>query len=130
MFSADELQQLIAGSPTLDVYDLKLNTHYSGGFDVPNHPAVIWFWEVFEDMSEDDKRLLLVYVTGCPRGPLLGFKFMDPKFTLRCSGGDVNNLPTASACFNLLKFPNYPNKYWLQEKLLYAIRHKPGFELS
>merc|ERR1711964_789253 len=115
MFSADELQQLISGTPKMDINDLMLNTTYSGGFDVPNHPNVTWFWEVFRDMSEKDKRLLLTYVTGCPRGPLLGFKYMDPKFSIRCSGGSPDLLPTASACFNLLKFPNYPSKYWLME---------------
>ena len=43
---------------------------------------------------------------------------------------DVDRLPTASTCFNLLKLPNYRRADTLRQKLLYAISANAGFELS
>lgn len=43
---------------------------------------------------------------------------------------DVNRLPSASTCFNLLKLPNYRRADTLRTKLLYAISANAGFELS
>lgn len=43
---------------------------------------------------------------------------------------DVNRLPSASTCFNLLKLPNYRRADTLRMKLLYAISANAGFELS
>lgn len=45
-------------------------------------------------------------------------------------GGDVDRLPSASVCFNMLKLPNYKKMSTLKEKLLYAINSSTGFELS
>jgi hypothetical protein len=45
-------------------------------------------------------------------------------------GPDVDRLPSASTCSNLLKLPNYRRGETLREKLLAAIRSGSGFDLS
>ena len=42
----------------------------------------------------------------------------------------VERLPTAATCMNLLKLPPYTSPAQIREKLLYAIKHGTGFELS
>ena len=45
-------------------------------------------------------------------------------------GADVDRLPTASTCYNMLKLPNYRRASTLKKKLLYAITSNAGFDLS
>jgi hypothetical protein len=45
-------------------------------------------------------------------------------------GADVDRLPTASTCYNMLKLPNYRRGATLRKKLLYAISSNAGFNLS
>lgn len=45
-------------------------------------------------------------------------------------GKDVDRLPSASTCYNMLKLPNYRRASTLKEKLLYAVTSNAGFELS
>ena len=74
MFSHRELQVLISGADhEIDVAQLRRFTSYGSGYD-NDHPTVVAFWEVVEEMSETQKRRLLKFVTSCSRPPLLGFK--------------------------------------------------------
>ena len=45
-------------------------------------------------------------------------------------GKDVDRLPLASTCFNMLKLPNYKRAATMKQRLLYAIKAGSGFELS
>ena len=45
-------------------------------------------------------------------------------------GADVDRLPTASTCYNMLKLPNYRRASTLKKKLVYAITSNAGFDLS
>ena len=135
MFNQSELQTLIGGdSSEIDLADLRKNTLYGGvyqiGDDGLEHPTVKLFWNVIRDLSEDDRRRFLKYVTSTPRAPLLGFSQLRPPFSIRDSGPDQQRLPSASTCVNLLKLPIYQKKEILREKLLYAITSGAGFDLS
>lgn len=82
LFTEDEIQKLISGtSSTIDVEEWKKCTRYIGGFR-PESKMVKMFWKVVTQMSEKEKSLLLQFVTSCPRQPLMGFKYMDPPFTI------------------------------------------------
>ena len=129
MFSPKELQTLISGTQNpIDIQDLKVHTKYSGGYDI-DHPVIKCFWNVVTEFSEEQKRLLLKFVTSCSRPPLLGFKDLYPPFSVHFAGRD-DRLPTASTCMNLLKLPEFQEKETLRSKLLYAIESGVGFELS
>ena len=135
MFNQAELQTLLSGDAAgINVDDLRSNTIYSGvyalGHDRVEHPTIIAFWEVMREISDADRRKVLKYVTSTPRGPLLGFSGLNPKFSIRDSGNDQTRLPSTSTCVNLLKLPIYTKKAVLKEKLLYAVNSGAGFDLS
>ncbi|EAL88130.1 HECT-type E3 ubiquitin-protein ligase [Aspergillus fumigatus Af293] len=135
MFNQSELQTLVSGeSGDIDVADLRRNTLYGGvytiGDDKEEHPTVKLFWQVMEEMSNEERQKVLRFVTSTPRAPLLGFSHLNPRFSIRDSSEDQDRLPSTSTCVNLLKLPRYTNAKVLREKLLYAINSGAGFDLS
>lgn len=135
MFNQAELQTLIGGdSSEIDVDDLRRNTIYSGVYEIGDdgleHPTIQIFWEVMKKLDDSDRRKVLKYVTSTPRGPLLGFGQLNPRFSIRDAGSDQQRLPSTSTCINLLKLPRYQSSATLKQKLLYAVNSGAGFDLS
>ena len=135
MFNQSELQTLLGGdSSEIDVANLRRNTQYGGvysiGDDNLEHPSIQLFWEAMASFSDEDRRKVLKFVTSTPRAPLLGFEMLQPRFSIRDSGGDQTRLPSTSTCVNLLKLPIYKDINTLKEKLLYSINSGAGFNLS
>ncbi|KAL5661640.1 hypothetical protein ACJX0J_028765, partial [Zea mays] len=112
MFNEHEIQVLISGSlESLDIDDLRSNTNYSAGYH-PDHELIEMFWEVLKSLSSDNQKKFLKFVTGCSRGPLLGFQYLEPKFCIQRAGvpgleEHADRLPTSATCMNLLKLPPY-----------------------
>ncbi|PON56137.1 HECT domain containing protein [Parasponia andersonii] len=141
LFNAREFNQLLSGGDhDIDVDDLRTNTRYTGGYSEGSRTIKI-FWEVLKGLEPKQRCMLLKFVTSCSRPPLLGFKHLQPTFTIHkvvCNvpiwatigGQDVERLPSASTCYNTLKLPTYKRASTLREKLLYAISSNAGFELS
>jgi len=147
LFSAYELQKLISGDDAIkgiDVSGMMAVMRYSGGFH-PSQPIIQWLWEVVGEMTPDQQRKFLKFMSSCSRQPLLGFASMVPAPCIQQTrlrednhGRDIPEelgmgnirLPTSSTCMNLLKLPKYTSKEMLREKLLYAIESAAGFELS
>ncbi|XP_034257572.1 ubiquitin-protein ligase E3C isoform X2 [Pantherophis guttatus] len=130
MFDQQEIQVLISGAQVpINLEDLKTFTNYSGGYTA-DHPVIKIFWRVVESFTDDEKRKLLKFVTSCSRPPLLGFKELYPAFCIHNGGSDLERLPTASTCMNLLKLPEFCDEHLMRSKLLYAIECAAGFELS
>ncbi|GMI33101.1 hypothetical protein TeGR_g9811, partial [Tetraparma gracilis] len=112
MFSARELQKVIGGSQEdagIDIADLQATVVYSGGYH-PSQPIIQWLWEVVTDMTPDEQRKFLKFITSCSRRPLLGFKSLAPCPAIQKirdvggeEGGGGERLPTAATCMNLLK---------------------------
>ena len=135
MFNQSELQTLIGGSGAdVSISDLRANTQYGGvyalGDDGIEHPSIQLFWSVLHEMSAEDVAKVLKFITSTPRAPLLGFGNLNPKFSIRDSGGDQTRLPSTSTCVNLLKLPIYRDKEVLKERLLYSVNAGAGFNLS
>ncbi|KAF9919574.1 hypothetical protein FBU30_010850 [Linnemannia zychae] len=129
MFNQQELQVMLGGAQTgISLQDLTQNVVYSN-FERTD-PTIEYFWSVVEEMSEEDRRLLVKFVTSCARPPLLGFAELNPKLCIRNAGQEEDRLPTSSTCMNLLKLPAYRSRRVLKEKLLYAIHSEAGFDLS
>ncbi|CAN6467252.1 unnamed protein product [Victoria cruziana] len=136
MFNEHELQLLISGSlDGMDVDDLCSTAHYAGGYH-EKHPVIEMFWEVLKGFSPEQQKKFLKFVTGCSRGPLLGFKYLEPRFCIQraalddASEGTLDRLPTSATCMNLLKLPPYKSKEKMEMKLVYAINADAGFDLS
>lgn len=135
MFNQAELQTLVSGtSQEVNVSDLRANTQYGGlyviGDDGLEHPSIQLFWKVMENLDDTDRKKVLKFVTSTPRAPLLGFKNLNPRFSIRDSGRDQTRLPSTSTCVNLLKLPMYQDERTLKERLLYSINSGAGFNLS
>ncbi|KAG6693556.1 hypothetical protein I3842_09G006200 [Carya illinoinensis] len=82
LFNASEFNQLLSGgNHDIDVDDLRNNTRYTGGFSEGSRTIKI-FWEVIRDFEPEERCMLLKFVTSCSRAPLLGFKHLQPAFTI------------------------------------------------
>jgi len=130
MFGAGELSVLLGGraSAGFDVADLRANCGYGYGYH-EGHPTILSLWRVLESLSPADQSSFLAFVTSVPRPPLLGFSTLHPRFGIACIP-EVDRLPVAATCANLLKLPAYASDAVLREKLLYAIHSGAGFELT
>ncbi|KAI3630554.1 hypothetical protein MIR68_011989 [Amoeboaphelidium protococcarum] len=130
LFNEKELHVLISGAQVpIDIQDLRDHTVYDNVYS-DSHPTIQMFWRVLQSFSEDEKQAFVKFVTSCSRPPLLGFKELQPQFSIRFAGTDKDRLPTTSTCVNLLKLPPYTDEFTLRSKMLYAIKSGIGFELS
>ena len=143
----------------VDVDDLRAHCAFGGGYTERSR-TVRMFWECVSSFTRDERRALLRFVTSSSAPPVRGFAHLHPPFTVhkvRCEVGrsgngvsrgtaflgaalaslglaarapDVERLPTASTCFNVLKLPNFRRLDTMKTKLRTAIRSGAGFELS
>uniref|UniRef100_A0A7S2XI29 HECT-type E3 ubiquitin transferase n=1 Tax=Lotharella oceanica TaxID=641309 RepID=A0A7S2XI29_9EUKA len=162
LFTHQELKVLMSGSEDafIDVDDLRKHSQIDPRGSFPSPTVLSWFWTSVKKLSEEQKRLLLKFVTACSSPPLLGFKHLNPPFTIRFvplqesrSPSDrkssssssskrsifsrifgrnpaAGQLPTSATCFNMLKLPLYKSQKALSEKLIMAIEAKAGFDLQ
>ncbi|KAH3674589.1 hypothetical protein WICMUC_003135 [Wickerhamomyces mucosus] len=131
MFNPNEIKKLIGGDDDIDIEDLRNQTIvYEYSTSEPSS-TIRYFWEILHEMNKIERCLLVKFVTSVPRAPLLGFEKLTPNFGIKNLGNDdLNRLPTASTCVNLLYLPDYQDKDLLREKLLYAIKAEAGFDLA
>uniref|UniRef100_A0A673AXL0 E3 ubiquitin-protein ligase HACE1 n=1 Tax=Sphaeramia orbicularis TaxID=375764 RepID=A0A673AXL0_9TELE len=125
LFDEYELELLLSGMPEIDVQDWCRNTEYTSGYD-PQEPVIQWFWEVVQSLTQEERVLLLQFVTGSSRVPHGGFAFLMggsglQKFTIAAVPYTSNLLPTSSTCINMLKLPEYPSQEVLRDRLLVAL---------
>lgn len=145
LFSAYELQKLVSGDDSIrgiDVASLQSHMQYAAGYH-PSQPIIQYFWEVVYEMTPEQQRKFLKFMTSCSRQPLLGFASLEPAPCVQqirlpdslfqeteSSILKQAPLPTSSTCMNLLKLPNYHSKELMRKKLLDAIESGSGFELT
>ncbi|XP_037309448.2 E3 ubiquitin-protein ligase HACE1 isoform X4 [Pungitius pungitius] len=125
LFDEYELELLLSGMPEIDVQDWCRNTEYTSGYD-PQEVVIQWFWEVVKSLSQEERVLLLQFVTGSSRVPHGGFAYLMggsglQKFTVAAVPYTSNLLPTSSTCINMLKLPEYPSQEVLRDRLLVAL---------
>ncbi|KAF9196588.1 hypothetical protein BGZ50_009103 [Haplosporangium sp. Z 11] len=123
----EELELLLCGNSDLDMHDLEASCLYDDGYS-PSHTLIKEFWEiVHEDMTPEQHKQLLVFVTGSDRVPIRGLK--DLMFVIQRNGPDSDRLPTALTCFSRLLLPEYADKQKMKERLVTAIENSTGFGL-
>ena len=105
VFDHQELELLICGIPDIDVDDWKKNTIYAGEKD---ERLTIWFWNVVEEFTNEQKARLLQFTTGSARVPVQGFKALTMSdgricpFAIQCVSKEECVYPRAHTCFNRL----------------------------
>lgn len=117
------LSRMAQGSSVISTEHLKSITVYStelpGG---SNNPYVVRYWKAVDRLNDEQKKLLLRFITTLTRLPNPA---INPSFKLQIDKMAVKNpdqvLPTASTCFNRLHLPAYSDDDIAYQKLLYAI---------
>jgi hypothetical protein len=126
--SVDELDLRIAGSPVIDISDLRAHTRYSGYIE--EEIQITWFWDVIESFTQEELSLLVKFTSGTPAAPVGGFANLPLRIARVGLNVDParNPLPSAHTCFNQLDLPEYTSKEELREKLILSItRGNEGF---
>ncbi|XP_075962649.1 putative E3 ubiquitin-protein ligase HERC4 isoform X1 [Anarhichas minor] len=124
LFRPKELQEVLLGKDFHDWAKLKQNTGYRGVYNTtPPHPTIQMFWEVFDELTEDQKKAFLWFVTGFERVPILGMETI--KMTVQVKGvGDLSYdkyYPQTHTCSSILELPLYSTKEIMQSKLTEAL---------
>uniref|UniRef100_A0A8C1E276 Si:ch73-190m4.1 n=1 Tax=Cyprinus carpio carpio TaxID=630221 RepID=A0A8C1E276_CYPCA len=125
IFEPEELRGVLVGNEEYDWDILKQKTTYEGSF-YAEHPTIISFWEVFEELTPNEKKAFLLFLTGFEKVPILGMSAVKMRVTLLLNSTQ-DHLPQALTCHSLLALPVYQNKETLKAKLIEAINHKRGF---
>ncbi|KAK7912553.1 hypothetical protein WMY93_012764 [Mugilogobius chulae] len=70
LFSPEELRDILVGRELTDWSRLKQSAVYEGVFH-ENHPTIRMFWEVFDELTEEQRKALLWFITGFETLPIL-----------------------------------------------------------
>lgn len=73
LFHSYELMAVVVGNEDYDWEELERSTIYSEGYS-KNDPTIILFWQVFRELTLEEKKKFLLYLTGCDRVPIQGMK--------------------------------------------------------
>lgn len=125
LFTPEELRGLMAGQEFNDWARFKQSTVYKGIYHV-NHPTILMFWEVFEEMTEEQKKALLWFVTGFERVPIVS-KQQQKMMTVQGLTERNKELPDdcyfpkSHTCYSVLELPLYSTKDIMKNKLTEAL---------
>jgi hypothetical protein len=97
VFNEYQISLLIAGVPTIDAADWQANTTYTGY--QASDDAIVWFWEIVHEYSQDQLACLLQFATGTSQVPSGGFSNLRghdgvSRFVIQ-KVDQVNSLPTS-----------------------------------
>ncbi|TSK22496.1 putative E3 ubiquitin-protein ligase HERC6 [Bagarius yarrelli] len=124
-FEPEELRGVMVGTEQYDWNTFRQNTVYAGQYH-ERHPTITAFWEVFEELTDEQKKAFLLFLTGYDRVPILGMEqvrmtMLDrPNFT-------QDHLPESLTCYYHFMIPPYESKQRLEAKLTEALSHNRGF---
>ncbi|XP_047196022.1 probable E3 ubiquitin-protein ligase HERC4 [Hippoglossus stenolepis] len=115
-----ELQEVLQGKDFCDWETLKQNTVYGRPYHV-DHPNMQMFWEVFDELTEDQKKKLLWFVTGFERLPILGNESITIRLKQVSDISEDQIYPEALTCYSFLDLPLYSTKEIMKTKLTEAL---------
>ena len=130
IFTSDQLGLLINGTPFIDTEDWRMNTIYKNYNDYDN--VILNFWDIINNLSQEDLANFLLFCTGSSRVPIGGFKSLESnrgqisKFEIvktEYYAGKKNFL-RAHTCFNRLDLPNFPDKNSLNDAVKFALENE------
>lgn len=122
----EELDTLVSGSNVIRWDELRGSTKYTDGYDKQS-PTILMFWEVFNELNDDQKSKLLLFTCGTDRVPINGLK--DLHFTIQRTTL-VDKLPIAHTCSKTLSLPDYKNIDVVRKNLMWCLYNCEGFDLA
>lgn len=81
LFHPTELMAMVIGNQNYDFEEFEKTAEYKGDFGV-DHPVIKNFWQVFHDLTVEQKKKFLTFLTGTDRIPILGMKRVKVKIIL------------------------------------------------
>lgn len=71
----------MCGIDEINVEDMKQHTDVMGARS-SSAPTLSWFWKIVEQFTQEEKGMLLQFVTGSSQLPQGGFDKLFPQFTI------------------------------------------------
>ncbi|XP_070826622.1 probable E3 ubiquitin-protein ligase HERC6 [Chaetodon trifascialis] len=127
-FQPEELQAVMVGQENYDWEVFKQNTIYEGDYHA-EHPNIVTFWKVFDELTAEEKKKFFLFLTGSDRVPFLGMESIKMRVAVLPDASDIH-LPESLTCHFLLLLPiyrRYPVDRTMRTKLIKAINHNRGF---
>jgi len=131
VFTCAELEQVMCGTPEIDITDWKNNTFYQSKIFTPTHEVITWFWEYVESLDAATQCKVLQFITASSVVPVEGFAGLQGSRGDKCpftisdnaytQPNENNQLPRAHTCFNKLDLPVYPSRKCLFSSMQTAI---------
>ena len=130
IFSTEEFSFILNGQRKINLKDWKINTIYKNGVNEKNE-TVQFFWEILEELNNEQLLLFFKFCTGSTRIPVDGFSSLPGpknkiiKFSIELlkNKDDIvksKKLITAQTCFNTIILPQYKTKDEMR-KAIYII---------
>ncbi|XP_032886385.1 probable E3 ubiquitin-protein ligase HERC4 [Amblyraja radiata] len=129
LFLPDELMALLQGNMLYDWPQLEENASYGSGYTRMDE-AIVQFWQMFHELTQEEKKHFLAFLTGCDKVPIGGMgKF---RIVIREDFRPDPDLyfPTAHTCYQMLDLPRYSSAEILRERFLRAIGCSRGFGIA
>lgn len=122
LFRPEELQGVMVGSENYDWTALKQKTVYKPEYHA-EHPTIRMFWEVFEELNEEQKKDFLWFLTGSRRVPIFGLGQIQMNVRMKHVINDSidNHFPESLTCHSILELPLYSTKKVMKKRLTEAI---------
>lgn len=130
IFSSNELELILNGTPFIDVSDWIENTSYEGY--QPTDSIIINFWEIVRQLPQEKLSRLLQFSTGSTRVPLGGFKCLQSNRG-NLAPFSISKIPyeegkqnyiKARTCFNRINLPDFPDEAKLLEGINFVIENE------
>ena len=125
LMAPQELDILVSGEELFDWDALIKNARYKNGY-TEKSKAIVWFWDIFREMEQTDKRNFLKFATGTDKAPFGGLGSL--RITIE-RDPNSNRLPTAHTCFTTFRLPDYASKDLMKKNVMISIQYTEGFGL-
>lgn len=73
LFHSHELKAVVVGNEDYDWEELEKNTVHKEGY-TKDDPTIVLFWQVFRELTLEEKKKFLLFLTGSDRIPIQGMK--------------------------------------------------------
>ncbi|KAK4485013.1 hypothetical protein RD792_007621 [Penstemon davidsonii] len=103
-----DLDWMLHGSEnSISVDDWKAHTDYHGFNKTDSQ--ISWFWKAVEDMTTEQRKVLLFFWTSIKYLPMEGFGGLASRLDIFKNSESFDCLPSSHTCFYRLSFPAYPS---------------------
>ncbi|XP_029379415.1 probable E3 ubiquitin-protein ligase HERC3 [Echeneis naucrates] len=128
LFQPKELKEVLVGKDFYDWERLKKNTKYDRGYHV-DHPNIRMFWEVFDELTEDQKKTFLWFLTGFEKVPILHLETIAMTIRVKQRKDEDEEdedhfYPETHTCFSYLDLPLYSTRDIMKTKLAEVLRKR------